>query len=73
MELKPVKSSRIVKVGYDPNTQDLVIEFTRGGRYIYHNVEQMIYEMLLAAESIGKYFEQHINKNPNIKYEKLED
>ena len=73
MELIPVNSTRIKKVGYDPNTQDMVIEFTRGGRYIYHNVEPMIHQMLMAAESIGKFFEQHINKNPNIKYEKLED
>ena len=56
MELKIVSSSNLAAVGYDDAEQLLVIKFKNGILYEYHNVSPSIYHNLLAAPSIGKYF-----------------
>ena len=50
------KSSRIVGMSYDTNTQELKIEFKRGGTYSYEEVPQEIFEALKVAPSIGQAF-----------------
>lgn len=56
---KPVISSNLESVGYDPNTSTLEIEF-HNGLYEYYNVPESIYRGLIAAASHGEFFHQYI-------------
>jgi KTSC domain len=56
MEMQEVSSSLINKIGYDPFTQILTVEFKRGEKFLYRGVSQEVYDDFMAAESIGKYF-----------------
>lgn len=60
MELKPVKSSNIAEVGYDPATQTLGVRFTSGGLYHYAGVTPEKHAELVGAESIGRHFLQNV-------------
>ncbi len=60
IELKPVQSSNIDKVGYDEEKQELQIEFKGGGLYAYDSVPQFEYQDLLDAKSIGGHFHKKI-------------
>ena len=59
-----VTSSQIKSIGYDPETQKLEVEFNKG-IYEYSDVPQRVYEELMAAPSIGAYF----NDNVRFDYE----
>lgn len=48
------KSRRVNFVEWDSKTQDLKVEFKRGGTYIYHKVPEAIYDLLAAALSVGR-------------------
>jgi hypothetical protein len=65
MELTPVKSSTVAKVGYNSETSELHVEFSSGAQYKYEAVEEGVYESMLSAESIGKF----LNSNIKEKYE----
>jgi hypothetical protein len=56
----PVESSNLRSVGYDPATQTLEIEFHSGGVYQYVGVPPSVYQDLLAAPSLGSYFQAAI-------------
>jgi hypothetical protein len=58
--LHPVTSSNIHSIGYDPQAQELHIQFTSGSYYIYRDVSLETYNAFRAAPSVGKYFMQHI-------------
>jgi hypothetical protein len=55
-----VKSSQLISVGYESGV--LVVEFTGGTVYRYDEVPQETYDALMAAESKGKYFGEHVKK-----------
>jgi len=55
-----VDSSMIASVEYSAKTQTLVVEFTRGNLYNYYKVPEVVFNELIAAESIGKYFNTNI-------------
>jgi hypothetical protein len=58
---RPVDSTLIHSVGYDIATSILEIEFTNTHRvYQYFDVPLSIYSELMAAESMGSYFNDHI-------------
>lgn len=63
---KPVSSSNLVSVGYEPDTSTLEIEF-HNGLYEYYNVPQSIYNGLMGAPSKGSYFHQKIKDVFNFK------
>lgn len=63
-ELTPVESSNIAAVGYDTRDSTLKIEFKNGGLYHYPNVPIAVYEELMAAPSLGKYFHLYIRSLP---------
>ena len=77
MEWTKVESSQIAEVGYEPDTQTLGIAFkpTRkqaeegceGSVYHYANVPPQLCADLINAESVGKFFGEHIKSNP-VKY-----
>ena len=56
----PVSSSNVATVGYDSETQTLIIEFNNGGVYQYFDVSQDIYEALISADSVGKFLNANI-------------
>lgn len=54
-----VESSLLASLAYDSD-QTLELLFRSGSRYRYSAVPQTVLEQLLAAESKGAYFNQHI-------------
>lgn len=55
----PVISSDLVSVGYDPTSHILEIEF-KIGLYQYDDVPESVYNALMSAASLGKYFHAFI-------------
>jgi len=53
MNMRPVKSSNIKSLGYDPSTNTLAVEFSNGGRYHYADVSAEEFERFEKAESLG--------------------
>jgi hypothetical protein len=71
IELRPVKSSQVKSVGYDPQTKTLAVTFvhsTAGAIYHYPNVEQATFDAFMASDSAGSFFGQHIKLLPFVKY-----
>ncbi len=66
MERHMVTSSVVRSIGYDETAQTLEVEFNSGVVYQYYNVAQIVYEQLLAAESIGKFINAEIK--PHFPY-----
>ena len=60
MERVEISSSNIKSAGYDTEEQLLEIEFNSGAVYSYAGVPMGVYDDLLEAESVGKYFNQSI-------------
>jgi len=60
MQRKPVKSSLVKSVGYDPKKEVLELEFVSGSIYRYVDVPQVEYRDLMKAESIGAYVNYNI-------------
>ena len=56
MELHSVASSNIKAIGYDEDTQRLIVEFHTGKKYAYREVSPEVHEALMGAKSIGLYF-----------------
>lgn len=60
MHRRPVQSSNLSSIGYDPASRLLEIEFHSGKAYQYPNVPAHVYQALMAAPSKGKFFSQFI-------------
>lgn len=63
--MKPVSSSNIKAIGYDPEMQILAIQFGSGSVYHYQGVPEEIYDDLQKCQtsknnSIGHFFARHI-------------
>lgn len=58
VEMKQVKSSNVISVGYDQN--DLYVEYP-GGIYCYSQVDKSVYENLLKSESKGRFMNMNVN------------
>ncbi len=57
-------------MGYDEDSQTLEIEFTNGAVYQYSDVPPEVHHGLMAAESHGRYFHQHI-RNKSYRYRRV--
>jgi hypothetical protein len=58
---RPVESNLIRSVGYDLPSSVLEIEFVDGkGLYEYYDVPLSVYSRLMAAASIGAYFNENV-------------
>ena len=69
MNRTEVDSSQIKSVGYDEATLMLEVEFRYSGSvYTYFDVPKSEYDAMMAAESVGKYFNANI-KGSGYKYE----
>lgn len=60
IELKPVKSTNIAKIGHDEKTEELQIEFKDGAVYAYDGVPAFAHRELIEAKSIGGHFHKLI-------------
>lgn len=69
-EMIEVKSSNLDKVGYDSQEEVLKVVFKGGQEYWYFKVPRTLYESMLAAESVGKFFNQHI-KTANFSFQRI--
>lgn len=58
VELKPVKSSNIARLGWHDGV--LHVEFSNGGLFSYAGVTEAAYNELQKAKSIGSHFAKHI-------------
>ena len=60
MERRPINSSAIRSVAYDPELLILEIEFANGGTYQYYRVPPTTYQELCAADSKGTFVNQSV-------------
>lgn len=59
--MRPVTSTQISQVGYDPATQTLAVQFAKGNSvYHYAGVSQGTFEDLLAAKSPGRFLQANV-------------
>ncbi len=58
--MEPVASGQIAKIGYHPESQTAVIQFSNGKVYQYSGVPPEMYDNLKNAESVGSFFAQNI-------------
>lgn len=65
MDMRPVESSNVESVGYNPETETLHVRYKNGSLYEYAGVPQDTHEELMAAESVG----QHLAQNVKGKFE----
>lgn len=59
---EPVSSSNIASVGYDAGTKTLEVEFHGGRVYRYYDVPETVHYELVAASSIGGYFNANVRQ-----------
>lgn len=60
VEMKPVKSSNIRAIGFDPETKTLHVAFLNGTQYTYEGVDAEKHAALMSADSVGSHFNAHI-------------
>ena len=65
-----VESSVIDFVRYEPATAELTITFNSGNRYVYFAVPRGVSDALIAAPSVGAYFNAHIRDQ--YRYRRIE-
>lgn len=72
MNRKLVASSNIRSIGLENGAME--IEFTDGRVYRYTGPKvPEHYEQLMKAESVGRYFAQHVRSCPHTKVEMVEE
>ena len=60
MRRKRVSSSSIASIGYDADTETLVVEFVTGRVYRYLGVDEEVHEAFMSAPSKGTFFNEQI-------------
>lgn len=67
IEMVPVESSNIVKIGYSKEDEKLRVEFKSGMVYDYFGVPECVHQSLMASDSKGKFFARFIRNNYKTK------
>lgn len=69
------KSSRIHAHGYDEESKTMALQFKNGdkpgGTYHYTGVPKSLYDELVKAESIGKFFHKRVSGNKDFPWKKV--
>lgn len=70
MEMKPVESSHIAAIGYDPETQTMRVQFRGAGMPIYEAVGVPAEEhaAFMEAKSHGRRWHAAFRNNENYKF-----
>lgn len=55
-----VESRLVATAGYHDPSSTMELEFVDGGVYRYFVVPRSVFDALLAADSIGRFFQEHI-------------
>jgi hypothetical protein len=55
-----VESRLVATAGYHDASSTMELEFVDGGVYRYLVVPRSVFDALLAADSIGRFFQEHI-------------
>lgn len=63
------ESSNIYKIGYEPSTSTLEVEFQDRSVYQYFDVPEQIWQGFKAADSKGKFL--HYNVKGNFRYSRV--
>lgn len=69
--MRRVDSEAIEAIGYDSATRVLLVRFAGGALYAYFEVPPRDHAALLAAESLGSYFNRHLRER--YSYRQLTD
>ncbi|MCA1692476.1 MAG: KTSC domain-containing protein, partial [Actinobacteria bacterium] len=59
-----VESSALSRVGYDPVTRRMEVQFNDGRRASYRNVPPAQHRALITSSSVGRYYSLNIRSNP---------
>jgi hypothetical protein len=60
-EMQYVDSSNIEAIGYDSEARELHVRFLKSGEtYVYHDVEQWVFDAMMQADSKGSYLNRQI-------------
>lgn len=62
MDYQAVSSSTFASIAYDAEQSVLGVRFLAGTEYHYFGVPQDVYEGMLSASSVGKFFDQYVKK-----------
>lgn len=68
-KLHAVESSCVARIGYDPASEEVYVEFLDSGLYAYQGVPPSAYDELADAESKGAFVNEVIK--PRYRYRKL--
>lgn len=72
MEMKPVESSHIAAIGYDPETKTMRVQFRRmgipGPTYEAANVPAEEHAAFMEAESPGRFWHRSFRRNENYEF-----
>lgn len=60
MQMKKVYSSHVEALGYDPDTQELEIQFKKGKAYVYMGVPADVANLVVDAPSVGTAIKAYI-------------
>lgn len=60
LEMRPVKSPSLAKVGYDKATRVLGVEFRSGAVHHYAAVPPNVYDAMMASPRIGRFFQAFV-------------
>ncbi len=69
MQWTVVSSSNVAAVGFNPGTNILGVTFHNGSTYMYHDVDESIYDAFITAPSPGKFMYQAIRDH--YRYERV--
>lgn len=64
IEHKPIKSSSVASIGYDPSEKVLEVKYLGSGKtYAYHGVAYDQHLKLMTAKSVGNFVQNVLQKN----------
>jgi KTSC domain len=63
-EMRPVESTAVARIGYDPEAEEAFVEYLGGDLYAYEGVPPSIFEELANAESKGTFVNAVIKEYP---------
>ena len=58
--MTPVESSSLAAIGFDGTLNELYVSFRNGRMYRYFQVPSSVHRALLAAPSLGRYFNETV-------------
>lgn len=58
--MKPVKSSHLEAIHYEPSTKTLTVHFKSGAVYHYPEISQALYNDFEKSSSHGEFLHKHI-------------